>query len=88
MFRVYDIFLPYMHYSMLTNRNFVSIHHPTVDLLYPLHPPPASSPLVIYINILVWFGSFILCFGLPGFFFFFIPHISEIIQNLSSSYLA
>ena len=68
---------------MLTNRNFVSIHHPTADLLYPFHPPSASSPLVICISILVWFGSFILCFGSSGFFFFYIPHISEIVQNLS-----
>ena len=35
-----------IHYSVLTTKNFVSIHHHKVDPLYPLHPPLIPSPLV------------------------------------------
>ena len=35
--------------NVLTIKNLGSIHHHTVDLLYPFHPPPIPSSLVITI---------------------------------------
>ena len=71
-------------YHVLTTKYLVSTRHHTVDPLSLVHPPLCSFPsdnhyFVLCIYMFVWFGSvrsFILCL------FFYIAHMSEILQHL------
>ena len=60
-----------IHYSILTTKKLVSIHHHTVDLLYPFHPPPSSFPsgnpysvLCICVFVFVWLTDSLIDFCL------------------------
>ena len=66
-------------YSMLTTKNLVSIHHRTVDLLYPFHLPPAASSPVTTILFSVSMSQFFFDFVRVFSFVFYIPQMSEII---------
>ena len=46
-------------YSMVTTKNLASIHHHTVDPLYPFCSAPSpliiTTPVCIYVFVFVWF---------------------------------
>ena len=74
------------HYSMLTHKSLVSIHHCTADPLYSFCPP--STPFLSgdYQSVLCFFVFFFCFIYLFIYLFIFnIPHGSEIIWYLSFS---
>ena len=75
-------------YSILTARNLASIHDYTVNPLYPFHSPP-TVPSSLETTALISVSTYLCLFGLISsliLFVFKIPHMSEIVQNLSFSF--
>ena len=70
---------------VLTTKNLVSINHYTVDFSLPISPTLCPFPshnhysvFCIYLFVFVWFGLFILFFGVFACLFFYIPCESSI----------
>ena len=73
-----------IHYSFLTVRILVSIHHRTVDLLYPCCLPTKVPPFSLVTTNPFFVSVFFILFCLFT-LFFYIAHKSEITQFLSFS---